>query len=124
MIAVLIVGHGSRLRGFQTAMKKVAAALRRRRLYDRVECAYLEAASPSIDEAIDACLRQGAKEIRVLPYFLLTGNHTQHDIPAIVKKAAKKHRRHARVLLCPYLGFDEKIVSLVARRVRQARPAR
>ena len=119
--AVIIVGHGSRLKGFEKAMEKVAASLRKGRRFFLVQCAYLEITSPLISEAIDRCIQKGADEVRVLPYFLLMGNHVKFDIPAIIAGFRKKHRGKARVLLCPYLGFHEKIVAVVKERLQGVR---
>ena len=116
--SVILVGHGSKAPGFDTAMKKVALRLRVQKLYREVRCAFLEVSSPSIPEAIDECVRKGAAEIRVLPYFVLTGKHVTRDIPRIVAVAAGKYRGKARVVLCPYLGYHEKIVSVVRERLR------
>ena len=120
--AVLLVGHGSKAAGFAGAMKKVAARLRHRKQYGRVVCAFLEVSSPSIPEAIDACVRRGASEVRVLPYFVLTGKHVTRDIPRIVSEAAKKHRDRARVVLCPYLGYHPHLVSVVRERLTEETP--
>jgi sirohydrochlorin ferrochelatase len=117
--AVLIVGHGSRLKGFKKAIEKVASSLRRDGLFFLVQCAYLEVTPPSIPDAIDACVRKGAREVRILPYFLLMGNHVKTDIPEIALKAGRKYRGKAKITLCPYLGFHEKIVAVVKERLKE-----
>jgi sirohydrochlorin ferrochelatase len=113
---VILVGHGSKARGFDRAMKRVAAALRRGP-YRTVQCAYLEINSPSISEAIRQAVRRGAREVRVLPYFLLAGNHVRKDIPAIIASERKRQRSKTRIFLRPYLGYDPKIVSVVRERI-------
>ena len=81
-------------------------------------CAYLEINPPSIMDAIDSAVRDGCRDIRVLPYFLLSGLHVVRDIPSIVRRAKIKHKKHAHVRLCPYLGFDERIVAVAKDRLR------
>ena len=117
--AVVLVGHGSKARGFDAALQKVARQLRRERLYRDVCCAFLEVSAPSIPEAILFCVRRGAGEVRVLPYFVLTGKHVTRDIPRIVKEAAQQHRGEARIVLCHYLGYHSDIVSVVKERIDQ-----
>lgn len=117
--AALLIGHGSRKRGFADAMKRVARRLERTGEYDLVACAYLEIAPPSIAEAVARLGRLGAREIRVLPYFLQSGKHVREDLPREVAKAAR-NAAGANVKLCPYLGFDESLVALSRRRLRQA----
>ncbi|MBI2095133.1 MAG: CbiX/SirB N-terminal domain-containing protein [Candidatus Omnitrophica bacterium] len=118
-IAAVIVGHGSRLGGFDAALKKVARAVRRDGRFFSVQRAYLEINAPSIPEAISRCARRGAKEIRVLPYFLLGGRHIVLHIPRLVS-AARKNFPGVKIVLCPYLGYDEKLVSLVKKRLEGA----
>lgn len=115
----MLVGHGSKARGFDAAMRRVASALRKDPRYQKVLCAFLEVSSPSIPEAVSACVRQGAREVRVLPYFVLTGKHVIRDIPEIVREAARFHRGSARIVLCPYLGFDARIVAVVKQRIKE-----
>ena len=114
----MLAGHGSRTRGFDRAMRRVEKALKLSRRYLDVRCGFLEAAEPSIPQAILECVQRGAKEVRVLPYFILGGKHVLKDIPALVALAAERHRPAAKIVLCPYLGYHPKIVSVVEERLR------
>lgn len=102
-------------------MRRAARALEKRLGGPRVTSAFLEINSPSISEAVDACVASGAKTVRILPYFLLTGRHVRSDIPAIAKSARLRHRGRARIVLCPYLGFDPKIVDVLLKRLSLSR---
>ena len=102
-------------------MRRVAAGLRRDGRYDPVLCAYLSVTPPSIEQVIDRLVRGGAGDIRVLPYFVLTGKHVSRHIPAIVRAARKKYRGVAKISLCPYLGYHDKLVSVVKQRIGEAR---
>lgn len=115
--AVILVGHGSKAPGFDGAMKRVAARLRRGD-YRSVRCAFLEISSPSIADALRSAIRQGATDVRIMPYFVLSGRHIRKDIPAILFEERKRWGKAARIVLCPYLGFDERIVSIVKDRIR------
>jgi sirohydrochlorin cobaltochelatase len=118
--ALVLVGHGSRHPGFQRAMKRVASRLDSLGQFSHVICAYLEVTRPSISSAIESCVRKGAREIVVAPYFVLTGAHVAKDIPLIVRKAAGIHKTKTRIKLAPYLGYDDRIVSVVRKRIREA----
>lgn len=113
----MIVSHGSKADGFDKDLKKLVARIRRGREFGAVVSAYLEINSPSIPEAIDACVRKGAREVRVLPYFLLSGRHVTEHIPQIVDESRRRHKKKARIILCPYLGFHKKIVSVAKERL-------
>ena len=102
-------------------MEKVARRIKKGGGYFFVGCAYLEITPPSIGEAIEGCARKGADRIFILPYFLLKGRHTQSDIPRIVRQARKKYSGKVKVHLCQYLGYHEKIVEVVRKRIRETR---
>ncbi len=113
--ALILIGHGSRAAGFDAAMKKVAAGIKRSKKYTFVRCAFLEISLPSVPDAVRECSRRGVSEVRLLPYFLLKGRHTQEDIPALATAARDEHPG-LRIVLCPYLGYGEELFSLVLRR--------
>ncbi|MGH7197184.1 MAG: sirohydrochlorin chelatase [Candidatus Omnitrophota bacterium] len=119
--AVIVVGHGSKRKGFEAAMVRVAAKLRRGGKFGAVSCAYLGSASPSVPGAIARCVRRGAAEIVIVPYFVLAGDHVAEDIPEMVREAVKRYRGKAKIRLSPYLGYHAKIVSVIQERIRQAR---
>ena len=114
--AVVLVGHGSKAARFDGAMKRVALRLRRGP-YRSVRCAYLEITSPSIPDAVRDAVEKGALEVRILPYFVLSGRHIREDIPRIVSLEKNRWKGRAKIVLCPYLGFDERLVGVVRDRL-------
>lgn len=116
-ISIVIIGHGSKIKGFEAPLKKVALDLKATGRYRDVLPAYLEIAPPSIGEAIDLCVRRGAARVKLLPYFLLLGAHVTQDLPTIAAEAKKKFRGRARVELCPYLGYDPRISEVAQKRL-------
>ena len=102
-------------------MEQLARRLKQDKRFPMVLCAYLEITPPSISDAIDQCVQKGTGEILVLPYFLLMGNHVRSDIPYLVSQAKKKYWRHAKIVLCPYLGYHDKIMAVVKQRLKEAR---
>lgn len=59
--------------------------------YELVESAFLELAEPSIPDGVSACVKQGAKIVSVLPYFLSAGRHVRTDIPTQLEKSKQHH---------------------------------
>ena len=102
-------------------MQKVAARIRKEEHFSNVLCAYLEIASPSIQEAIQFCVEKKSKEIRILPYFVLTGRHVRSHIPEIANEARKKYGNSVKIVLCPYLGYDDNIVILAKKRILEGK---
>ena len=99
-------------------MKRVAARLKRAGDFSQVRCAYLEINPPSISAAIGEAASRGAREIRVLPYFVLSGRHVNEHIPQTIRRARKKNPS-VRIKLCAYLGYDKRIVDVVQDRIRR-----
>ncbi len=117
--AVLLVGHGSKVEGSSEAMNRVIDDLRNRLPSTFFLTALLELESPNIPDGIELCIKQGAEEVIVVPYFVQTGRHVVKDIPNIIHEAKIRHSS-ITISLAEYLGFDQRIVSLVEDRIEEA----
>jgi sirohydrochlorin ferrochelatase len=116
--AVILIGHGSRAAGADDDMERIAAGLRQER-GGIVETCRMGGRGLLFDEALDRCVRDGAREILVLPYFLHFGIHLREDIPEILRRAAQRHPG-VKLALGRHLGFDESLVRLVAKRIDES----
>jgi sirohydrochlorin ferrochelatase len=88
--AIIILGHGSRGGGNDTALKRIAEELQRSS-GKIIEYAFLQYAQPTADVALERCIKQGAKEIVIVPFFMQAGAHVMRDIPAFLDKARARH---------------------------------
>ena len=111
MKALLLVSHGSRSAAARRENQGLAEVLKARSGCPVVECAFLEADSPSVPEGIEACARQGASEIVVLLNFLNSGNHVLKDVPALIEEAAEKHPG-IRFRMTPPVGIHPGIADI------------
>ena len=118
--SVLLVGHGSKLSGSGDALNQVLEALRKKDPSTFFQAAYLEIHPPNIPEGIKLCLTQGADEVVVIPYFVQSGKHVVQDIPRIVRETQAQFPSKI-IRLGEYIGFDERIVSIISDRIREAR---
>jgi sirohydrochlorin ferrochelatase len=116
--AVILIGHGSRASGADDDMEKIAARLRAKLGGIVVTCRMSGRGIP-FDEAFDQCIRQGAKSVIVLPYFLHFGIHLREDIPEILRENGRKHP-DVRLVLGKHLGYDDALVTLVAKRIGES----
>jgi sirohydrochlorin ferrochelatase len=114
--ALLIVDHGSRRKEANDMLPELAALLLKKSDFKIVFYAHMELAEPSIQQAFDACIAAGAKEIIVHPYFLGPGRHSTHDIPRMVAKAAANHPGVSYLITEP-LGLHTKIGEVILERV-------
>src|SRR5262249_18546519 len=77
--AFLLIAHGSRQAEANADLHHLAEKLRGR-INGLVEAAFLELAEPTIAEAAQRCVDQGADRIILLPYFLSAGFHVLEDL--------------------------------------------
>ena len=90
-IGILVVGHGSRREEANADVREAARLIARRGSFACVEPAFLEIASPTIDDGFAKLVKRGADHVIVHPYFLSPGRHTRGDIPVEVEEAANRN---------------------------------
>jgi sirohydrochlorin ferrochelatase len=118
---VLVLGHGSkRGRATNDGIREIA---RRLQLCfpagPVIQPAFFEFLAPTLAEATQGAVREGATEIAVLPYFLFDGKEIQRDIPGELDHLRAEFP-NARITQLPNLGLDPRLAKLVANRVRDA----
>ena len=124
--SLIIIAHGSRRPQSNDEVRQLAEELEHHTggRFSSVSCAFLELASPSIPEAIDAAVAAGAQELHLVPYFLSAGRHVAHDIPDAVDK---KRRQYPNTVmhLHPHLGSSPAMPAFVLDSIDSAgsRPA-
>lgn len=112
--AVILFAHGSRDPLWRASIDAVAARLRAMAPAVPTACAFLELMVPTLDEAVDALVRGGARQIRVLPLFLGVGRHAREDLPALLAAARARHPG-VRIDALPPVGEDPRVIDLLAR---------
>lgn len=119
MQAILLIDHGSKVDAANELLGQLKAVLADDNKYPIIEVAHMELARPTLGEAFDACVAQGATRIVIVPYFLAPGAHASQDIPQMAVEAAAAHPAVEWTVAAP-LGFDVKLVDLVDERAREA----
>jgi sirohydrochlorin ferrochelatase len=117
--AILLIDHGSRRAEANALLDDVADQVRRRAPESIVEVAHLEIAEPNIAEGIDACVKKGATQIVVHPYFLGPGRHITEDIPAQVERARGSHP-NVQIRISQALGGHAALIDVILDRVSDA----
>jgi sirohydrochlorin ferrochelatase len=113
---LIIVDHGSR-RGEANAALVETARLVQERVGAgwNVRYAHMELAEPSLTQAIERAVAEGALEVVVQPFFLGLGTHASVDIPALIADARALHPR-VSLRLTTVLGPDALLAELVLKR--------
>jgi sirohydrochlorin ferrochelatase len=120
--AALLIAHGSRRDAANADLARLADALRARAIYPLVEIAYLELAVPTILEGGAACVRQGAEQVFLLPYFLSAGAHVTDDLERFRRELTEKFAP-VRFILCKPLSLHPLLVDIVVDRLAEAERA-
>ena len=115
---IVLAAHGSRATDANDSHRALAHGLDHR-VEEVVRAAFLALAEPSIPEAIDAAVDDGATSVIVLPYFLHPGRHLRDDLPGIVAAATTRHPGH-RIVLAPAFGDDHAVLQLLVDQVHRA----
>jgi sirohydrochlorin ferrochelatase len=113
---VILLGHGSQAEGGNEGLAEVAALVSERGGVD-VRPAYLQFCSPSLTEAVEKAIGEGAGRIVVAPYFLYMGNHVARDIPEELDGIRALHPG-VEMVMSAHLGMHPKLAEIVLERIR------
>ena len=116
--AVIIVGHGSRSAGADETVKRVATEVKKIGSCEIVEYAFLQHVSPAPHDALEHCIRQQAKKIVIVPFFMQPGAHVMNDIPEFVEKAKKQHP-DLEIRMTEFVGSHPLMTEIVLDLVRK-----
>lgn len=120
--AVVLFGHGARDPEWAGPMQRV----RERMLADApalaVELAFLEFMSPTLEQAVDTLVGQGATRIGVVPVFLAQGGHLKRDVPVLLEAARRRHPG-CEISLALAAGEAPGVVTAIADYARAAVPS-
>jgi sirohydrochlorin ferrochelatase len=116
MNAALLIAHGSRRAEANADLAALAEAVRGTGRFEIVEIAYLELAEPGIPAGAARCVEQGARAVRMLPYFLSMGRHVAEDLERYRGELAARHPG-VTFTLCAPLGLHAKVIEVVMERL-------
>ena len=114
-IALIVVDHGSRFKEANEMLLDVVRMVKELSGVERIYPAHMELAEPSIAQAFEQAVRDGATAVVVHPYFLAPGRHSTTDIPRMVEDAAKSFPEIEHCVTAP-LGVHPKIGEVVLER--------
>ncbi len=116
---IILVDHGSRRAEANALLLDVAAVLQVRAPDAIVHTAHMDIAPPTIADAFAACVKDGAADVIVHPYFLAPGRHAMTDIPAQAAAAAADYP-DVPCRVSPPLGLHPAMADVILERVAQA----
>lgn len=121
--ALLLIAHGSRRAAANADLEYLAEQMRERGGYHHVQSSYLELCEPGIVDGGVMCVRSGATEVIMLPYFLSAGIHVVEDLTAARSELEARYPE-VRFVLAEPLGRHPLLTAVVAERAREALSAK
>lgn len=117
--AILLIAHGSRRAEANADLVRIAEMLKLRSSEVLIQTCYLELAEPTIPQGAAACVKQGAGEVRMLPFFLSPGTHVVDDLERY-RSSFEAEYPEVRFILCPPLGLHPLLIDILLERAREA----
>ena len=115
-VGILVISHGSPReeanRGFVAMVGRIASRLQASDILP----AFFSIARPNIHDRVAELADRGIRHIVLMPYFLYTGQHVTHDIPAMLAECRERFPGVTLELL-PTLENDPAVEDVVVERL-------
>ncbi len=118
-IGIILIDHGSRQAAANDMLNAVVQVFKETSNQPIVEAAHMELASPTLHDAFNACIQQGAKEIVIHPYFLAPGRHSTGDIPRMAEEVGA-HFPDVPYRVTQALGVDTRMSEVILQRIQES----
>ena len=122
-IALVLIGHGSKLPYNKENLEKLAEILRKKSRFKTVEVSFMVRNKPTIPEAIEEIAKSGINKIVLVPAFLAAGVHTTQEIPEMIGLKGEEHHLKAKGIKIIYgepIGPDERIADIIEEKALKA----
>jgi sirohydrochlorin cobaltochelatase len=113
MRGIVLFAHGARDPGWARPFEQIRERVRASRPEYPIELAYLELMPPTLEEAIQSVVAQGALAVTVFPLFMAQGGHLKQDLPRILDAIRAGHP-HIPIALEPPIGEVAEIIGAIA----------
>jgi sirohydrochlorin cobaltochelatase len=110
---IVLFAHGARDPGWARPFEAIRERVRASRPEYPIALAYLELMSPTLEEAIQSVVNEGALAVTVYPLFMAQGGHLKQDLPKILDAIRASHP-HIPIGLEPPIGEVEEILAAIA----------
>ena len=118
---ILLFAHGARDPDWARPVERLKRMLSERMHGALVEAAYLEHMSPTLEQAAEDLVTQGATELSIVPVFIAQGGHLREDLPRRVEAIVARHPA-VPVRIAPPIGEIDTILSAITGWVEALHP--
>ena len=115
MKSLIIIAHGSKVKQSNDEIINISENISNiidKSTYDKVEYAFLELTTPSLEDTLAKCIENNSTQITIFPYFLAAGKHVKADIPEIVEVFKDKYS-NIEFKVLPHFGKCKGIEDLI-----------
>jgi sirohydrochlorin cobaltochelatase len=113
MRGIVLFAHGARDPQWAQPFEEIRERVRAKRPEYPIELAYLELMSPTLEEAIQSVVHEGALAVTVYPLFMAQGGHLKQDLPRILE-AIRPSYPHIPIALEAPIGEVPEILEAIA----------
>ena len=110
--AIILFAHGARDPEWAAPFDIIKQQLQAARPEVRVELAFQEFMTPSLEAAVARSAAQGAKHIVLVPLFMAQGGHLKQDLPLLVGKIREQHPQ-LELQVLPAIGDAPEILQAI-----------
>jgi sirohydrochlorin cobaltochelatase len=114
MQGIVLFAHGARDPEWARPFEAIRDCVRKQRPEYPIELAYLEVMAPTLEDAIESLVSEGASAITVFPLFMAQGGHLKQDLPRMLAAICAAHP-HIPIRLESAIGDVPEIVEAIAR---------
>jgi len=113
MKSLIVIAHGSKKKNSNNEVIEIVKQIKKSKTqYLLIEPAFLEFATPSIEQSVKKSIDKNYLEIFIYPYFLNSGKHVTSDIPKAIKELEIKYPKAIFTIL-PHFGQSNKINQII-----------
>jgi sirohydrochlorin cobaltochelatase len=113
MHGIVLFAHGARDPEWARPFEAIRDRIRTARPECPIALAYLEIMAPTLEQAIDALIAEGAAAITVFPLFMAQGGHLKQDLPRILE-SIRASRPHMPIALETAVGDVPELLDAIA----------
>src|SRR3954466_12577157 len=113
MRGIVLFAHGARDPEWARPFEAIRDSVRKQRPEHPIALAYLEAMSPTLEDAIATLVGEGASAITVFPLFMAQGGHLKQDLPRILEDI-RARKRHVPLALETAIGDVPELLDAIA----------
>ncbi len=105
MKALILLGHGSKVPGFEEVMEYHKNRVEEMNIFDQIEIAYAST-EPGIQEVVE---KVSGEEVYIVPLFMAHGAHLE-ELPSLLGLEGRKGKyKDKEIIICDYIGKSELI---------------